>query len=45
MDRRCGDLEVVLKIALCRRSAIELSVSIDEGQILALDRGKSRWVR
>jgi hypothetical protein len=40
----CRDLEVVLKIALYRRSTVELSVSIDEGQILALGRVKAGGV-
>jgi hypothetical protein len=41
----CRDLEVMLKIALCRRSTVEFGVGINEGQMLALGLGKGRWGR
>ena len=46
MHRGCSDLEVVLEVAFCRWPAIELSIGVEESQVLALDGSKSwclRW--
>jgi transposase len=45
MHRGGSDLEVVLEITLCRWPAVELSIGVEEGQVLALDGGKSRRLR
>ena len=43
MNGRWGDLEVGLEVTFRRWSAIDLSVRIDEGQILSLHGSKGRW--
>ena len=45
MHRGCSNLEIFLEIALCRRPAIELSVGVEESQVLTLDGGKGRRLR
>jgi hypothetical protein len=45
MHRGGSDLEVVLEVTLCRWPAVELSIGVEEGQVLALDGGKSRRLR
>ena len=43
MNGRWGDLEVGLEVTFRLWSAIDLSVRIDEGQILSLHGSKGRW--
>jgi hypothetical protein len=40
MNGRSSDFEVLLEVAFCRWSAMELSVGVDESQILTLGRGE-----
>src|SRR5208282_6755493 len=45
MHRGSGNLKIFLEIALCRRPAIELSVGVEESEVLTLEDGKSWRLR